>query len=194
MSSVAEAQRAAGEAPPLPPEPPVVATLRKVDRFLARIEEAFLALFLGVLIIVGVYGALKRNFAPPSPFWSDEIIRYSVFFIGLTGGALAAQSERLFNIDMFTRLLGVRGRLVLKILQSAFTIVVCWFIFSSSLVLREMLAGEEGELIAPTTGVLSMPTAMVLISVHLVLHAVIAAYYLVTGKTPPEMLTPKVGH
>ncbi len=171
-----------------------MAILRKIDRGLAVFEEAILAVFLLMLILVGVYGAYTRNIAPPSPFWSDEIIRYCVFFIGLTGAALAAQSERLFNIDMFTRLLGVRGRLVLKMVQSAFTITICWLVFDASMVLRASLVGEEGELIAPDIAVLSLPIAMSLISAHLLLHLVIAGYYLTAGKTPPEMTLPKVGH
>jgi TRAP-type C4-dicarboxylate transport system permease small subunit len=189
MSSLAEAQRAAqtGDAAPAPPEPGVVAALRTVDRAIARLEEVVLALFLAVLIIVGAYGAYKRNLAPPSPYWSDEIIRYAVFVVGLTGAALAAQSERLFNIDMFTRILGARGKLVLKILQAAFTIGVCWLFFTSSLVLRTSLVGEEGEILAPTTGVLALPIAMTLISLHMFIHILIAGYYLATGKTPPSM-------
>ena len=191
MSSLAEAQRAAqtGDAAPAPPEPGVVAILRKVDRAIARLEEVVLALFLAVLIVVGAYGAYKRNLAPPSPYWSDEIIRYAVFFVGLTGAALAAQSERLFNIDMFTRILGTRGKLVLKILQAVFTIGVCWLFFTSSLVLRTSLIGEEGEILAPTTGVLALPIAMTLISLHMFIHILIAGYYLATGKTPPMMVS-----
>jgi TRAP-type C4-dicarboxylate transport system permease small subunit len=194
MSSLAEAQRAAGGAEPLPPEPGFVQSIRKLDRGLALVEEVVLATFVAILLFVGVYGAYKRNIAPLSPFWSDELIRYAVFFIGLTGAALAAQSERLFNIDMFTRLLGVRGKLVLKILQAAFTIGVCWIFFSSSMVLRASLIGEKGELIPAEIAVLSLPIAMTLISIHMFLHILIAGYYLSTGKVPPEMAVPKVGH
>jgi TRAP-type C4-dicarboxylate transport system permease small subunit len=197
MSSLAEAQRAAGagDGTPLPPDPPVVAVLRKIDRGLGKLEEILLGVFLLALLVVGVLGAVKRNFLPPSPFWLEEAVRYSVFFLGLVGAALAAQSDRLFNIDMFTRVLGVRGKLVLKILTSLFTIWVCWMFMKSSFILREVaLAGEEGELLAPETGILSLPIAMIAIMAHLALHALIALYFLVTGKTPPEMVGPQVPH
>lgn len=197
MSSLAEAQRAAGlgDGPPAPPDPPFVAALRAIDRGLAKLEEFVLALFLLILLLVGVVGAVKRNFLPPSPFWIEEAVRYSVFFIGLVGAALAAQSDRLFNIDMFARLFNVRGKLVVKILSAIFTIAVCWMFMKSSFVLREVaLAGEEGELLAPETGILSLPIAMIAIMSHLALHVLIAAYYLVTGKTPPELAVPKAPH
>lgn len=197
MSSVAEAQRAAGlgDGPPAPPDPPFVAALRAIDRGLAKLEEIILALFLLILLLVGVIGAVKRNFLPPSPFWIEEAVRYSVFFIGLVGAALAAQSDRLFNIDMFARLFGVRGKLVVKILSGLFTIAVCWIFMRSSFVLREVaLAGEEGEVLAPETGILSLPIAMIAIMIHLALHVLIAGYFLVTGKTPPELAVAKAPH
>jgi TRAP-type C4-dicarboxylate transport system permease small subunit len=196
MSSLAEAQRAAstGESPPLPPEPGLVRVLRAVDRTLAKIEEIALAACLLVLLLVGVLGAVKRNFLPPSPFWIDEAVRYSVFFIGLLGAALATQSDRLFNIDMFARAMSVRGKLIVRMLSAAFTIGVCLIFLESSLLLREVLHGEEGELFEPATGILSLPIAMVAIMIHLAIHFAISAYYLVTGGTPPELLGPQVPH
>jgi TRAP-type C4-dicarboxylate transport system permease small subunit len=194
MSNLAEALREAhvGEDEPRPPEPGPVPTLRAIDRALARIESVAVTIFLFVLIFVGVFGALKRNFAPPAPFWTDEAIRYSVFFIGLVGAALAAQSERLFNIDMFTRALKVRGKLVMRILAAAFTLYVCWMFFTGSLALRQILVDEKGEVIDPKWGVLSMPAAAILIGVHMLLHIAIDVYYLASGHAPPEFELPEV--
>jgi TRAP-type C4-dicarboxylate transport system permease small subunit len=177
-----------------PPEPPFILALRTVDRLVTKVEESVLAVFLLVLLLVGVYGAYKRNISPPSPFWADEVIRYTVFFIGLTAAALAAQADRLFNMDLLARNLSIRGRLAMKIAQAMLTIAICWIFFQSSLVLRASLIGEEGELLPPEIGVLSLPIAMALIAFHLALQIVIATYYLATGKTPPEMWIPKVGH
>jgi TRAP-type C4-dicarboxylate transport system permease small subunit len=195
MSSFAEAQRAAHVGEPIlaAPEPAPVAALRRIDRGLAKIEEILLALFLAILLVIGVIGAVKRNFLPPSPFWLEEAVRYSVFFIGLLGAALAAQSDRLFNIDMFARLMGVRGKLVIRVLSSAFTIAICWLFLSSSLIVRRVaLAGEEGEILPPEIGILSLPIAMAAIMLHLFLHLLIALYYLATGKTPPDLAVPQV--
>jgi TRAP-type C4-dicarboxylate transport system permease small subunit len=196
MSSLADAHGAPPGRPidAPPPEPGLLVALRTVDRALGRVEEVVLAAFLLVLLLVGVYGAYKRNIAPPSPFWSEEIIRYAVFFIGLTGAALAAQSDRLFNIDLITRKLTIRGRLILKLAQALFTIVVCYLFFDSALVLRRSLLGEEGELVPPELGVLSLPIAMALIAFHMLVQLLIASYYLVTRGTPPELYIPKVGH
>jgi TRAP-type C4-dicarboxylate transport system permease small subunit len=170
------------------PEPSSVAALRVLDRGLARVEEALLTAGLAALILLGAYQAIRRNFIPPAPFWADELLRYSVFFIGLVGGALAAQSDRLINIDMLTRLFSVRGKLVLRLLTAAFTIYVCWLFYAGGMKLRAVVADEEGELVRTATVVLALPVAAGLIATHLFLHSLIDVYYLSTGKTPPELL------
>ncbi len=194
MSNLAEAMREAhlGEAEPRPPEPGPIPTLRAIDRGLAAAESVAVTIFLFVLIFVGVFGALKRNFAPPAPFWTDEVIRYSVFFIGLVGAALAAQSERLFNIDMFTRALSVRGKLGMRVVMALFTLAVCWMFFTGSLQLREILLDEKGEILDPKWGVLSLPIAVLLIAAHMLIHVAIDLYYLAAGKTPPAFEMPEI--
>lgn len=192
MAAIPEAK---GREPSSPaPESSAVATLRVLDRGLARAEELLLSLGLASLILLGAYQAIRRNFIPPSPIWADELIRYSVFFIGLVGGALAAQSDRLINIDMLTRLFSVRGKLVLRLVTAAFTIYVCWLFFTGGMKLREAVADEKGELVRTTTVVLALPIASALIAAHLFLHSLIDIYFLSTGKTPPELLdqAPKV--
>lgn len=194
MSNLAEAQRAAhlGEDEPHPPEPGPVPLLRAVDRAIMHAEGIAVTIALFILIVVGVYGALKRNFAPPAPFWTDEIIRYSVFFIGLVGAALAAQSDRLFNIDMFTRAFGLRGKLVIRVVSAAFTIYVAYLFFIGSVSLRDILVDEKGEVLDPRFGVLALPLAMALIAVHMLLRIAIDGYYFVTGKTPPDLAAVQV--
>jgi TRAP-type C4-dicarboxylate transport system permease small subunit len=171
-------------------EPGLVPLLRRADVVLARLEEVALAISLAVMILLGVYQAIKRNFFGASPFWIDEVIRWSVFFVGLTGGALAAQSDRMINIDMCTRLFSPRGKLILRILTALFTVTVCWLFIDGSMIVRDILAapGEEGEVIRPGTAWLALPIAMGLIAVHMLLHAAADVIYLVTGRIPPEIL------
>jgi TRAP-type C4-dicarboxylate transport system permease small subunit len=193
MSNLAEAQRAAhlGGDEPIVVEPRFVAVLRKIDRALMHLEGIAVTLCLFALIVIGAFAALKRRFAPPAPFWTDELVRYLVFFIGLVGAALAAQSERLFNIDLFARALGARLRLAVRMLTGAFTIYVSWLWLTGSLVLRDILLDEKGDVIDPRWGVLALPAALICISVHLALHLLIDGYYLVTRRTPPDLQAAK---
>jgi TRAP-type C4-dicarboxylate transport system permease small subunit len=173
---------------PPPNEPSFIKGLRKTGKLLSRIEEIVLALLLVTLIMLAVYNAYKRHFSPPSPYWPDEIIRYSVFSIGLLGAALAANTGRLMNIDLLVRLFSPRGRVVLRILTTLFTLVVCWLLFMGSLEVRQvnLRLQEHGEVITPATGILVLPIASVLIGLHLALHMIIDIYYLSIGRLPPH--------
>jgi len=162
--------------------------LRKLGRALSRVEELVLAVLLVTLIVLAVYNAYKRHFSPPSPYWPDEIIRYSVFSIGLLGAALAANTGRLMNIDLVVRLFPPRGRVVLRVLCALFTLTVCYLLVRGSLEVRavNLRLHEHGEIITPATGILVLPIASVLIGVHLTLHMIIDIYYLAIGRLPPH--------
>jgi TRAP-type C4-dicarboxylate transport system permease small subunit len=169
-------------------EPSFIKGLRKLGRGMSRVEEFVLAMLLVVLILLAVYNAYKRHFSPPSPYWPDEIIRYSVFSIGLLGATLAANTGRLMNIDLLLRLFSPRGRVILRVLTTLFTIVVCYLLFMGSLEVRavNLRLNEHGEIITPATGILVLPIASVLIGIHLALHTIIDVYYLTIGRLPPH--------
>lgn len=174
--------------PASPDEPSPIKALRAVDKALSALEAVLLAVLLVALIFMAVYQAYKRNFAPPSPFWPDELIRYAVFSIGLLGAALASSTDRLINIDMFTRMMSPRGKLITRIVTTLFTITICWLVVKGGLDVREIniRLGEEGEVIKPEDGILALPVGAALIGFHLSLHTIINVWYLVTGRTPPE--------
>lgn len=164
----------------------MVRALRAVDKALAKVEEVALAACMLMLILVGCYQAVKRNLFPPAAFWTDELIRYSVFFIGLIGGALATQSNRLINIDVLTRLLRPRGKLVIRIVTALFTAGVCYLFIEGGLAMRPAIR-EKGELMKPVTALLSLPIGAGLIGVHMLLHVVLDSIDLVKGRIPPEL-------
>ena len=173
---------------PPPDEPGFIKGMRKLGRGLSKVEEFVLAALLVTLIVLAVYNAYKRHFSPPSPYWPDELIRYSVFSIGMLGAALAANTGRLMNIDLVVRLFAPRGRVVLRVLAGMFTLVVCYLLFMGSLEVRatNIALGEQGEIISPATGILVLPIASVLIGIHIALHAMIDVYYLAIGRLPPH--------
>jgi TRAP-type C4-dicarboxylate transport system permease small subunit len=173
---------------PPPDEPQVIKGLRKLGRGMQRVEELVLAILLMTLILLAVYNAYKRNISPPSPYWPDEIIRYSVFSIGMLGAALAANSGRLMNIDLVLRLFSPRSRVVLRICTNLFTVGVCYLLVMGALQVRavNLRLNEHGEIITPATGILVLPIAAVLIGLHMLLHTVIDAYYLAIGRLPPH--------
>src|SRR5215475_13233944 len=171
MSSLAEAQRTAGEGgqEPPPDEPPFVRMLRRVDGGLARVEAFILLVLIGILLLVGIYAVVAGKIfvgQPEYTVWTFEVIRYTVFFIGCTGAALATQGDRLFNIDSFSRMFTPRGRLIVRLITAVFTIFVCFLALRAGLALRAVVADERSELVPPGLGSLSLPIAFALIILH----------------------------
>ncbi len=170
-----------------PPEDGVVVYLRMADRALGKVEEYALTLVLLAMVVIGAWQVIKPE------GWMRETIKYGVLFIGMVAGALATQSDRLFNIDMVGRLLAPRGRLVVRIITALFTIGMCWVLYKASMAFRDSIADEAGEPIKPALGMLPLPYGALLIATHLALHALIDVYYLATGKPSPDVvdLVPK---
>ena len=186
MSGSSQAKGLLGAVAPAIAEPRGVALLRRIDRTLATVEAVALTFVLIAIVFVGVYQLVRVHWLKPAPYWTREVIKYCVLFIGMVAGALAAQSERLFNIDMFTRAFGPRGRLVVRIVSALFCAWICLMYIRGGTVLLGVLADEKGEVISPATGMLALPAGAALIGLHMLLHAAIDAYYLASGRPSPD--------
>jgi TRAP-type C4-dicarboxylate transport system permease small subunit len=172
-------------APTASNDPAWVRALLRVDRALGVGERVLVGLFLATLIGVGAYQAVGRNFFQHSPGWSFELLRYLVFFIALTGGALAAQGRQIINMDVLTRVLSPRGRAIANLATGAFTVAACVFLAYAGWRLRQgALLEERGELIRPATGVLALPIAALLMAFHVLVQNLQLAAMLARGEPP----------
>ena len=70
---------------PTSDDPPWLLALLKIDRGVGLFEQGLLVALLAGLIAIGAFQAIGRNFFNTSPIWSFELLRYSVFFIAMTG-------------------------------------------------------------------------------------------------------------
>jgi TRAP-type C4-dicarboxylate transport system permease small subunit len=175
------------EHPPAHPEPGVVRGLRVIDKAFGLVEAAIVAVFLATLIGVGAYQAISRNFFNSNPDWVDPIIRSSVFLIGMVGAAMAAQSDRMINIDILSRFFPLRAKIAVRIITTLIAVYVCWYLIKAGLIVRGTMVGERDENIIKAEWVaLALPVFTSAIAFHMVLHSVIDAYYLVVGRKPPE--------
>ncbi len=168
-------------------EPRAIAGLRRVSRVLGAIEAGIVAVFLAALVAVGAFQAISRNFFAWNPDWVDPIIRSSVFLIGLGGAALAAQSDRLINIDILSRAFPFRTRLALRVVALIFGIFVCWWFVQAGMtvVATERNPNDEA-LIKGEWVALSLPVSFVLIAFHLAVQAVIDGWSVASGREPPR--------
>jgi len=93
-----------------------------------KLEDAFLALLLGVMVLLAPLQIFLRNFFDEGVTWGDPLLRVLVLWVGLLGAVSAARGDRHITIDVLSRFVGDRPRLVLRIVTSLFTVVVCGFV------------------------------------------------------------------
>jgi TRAP-type C4-dicarboxylate transport system permease small subunit len=96
-------------------------------------------------------------------------------------------------MDLVSRRLPPRGRLVLRVILALFTVFIAALLVRSGLHQIDTVGEEGGEhLVSTRSIVMFMPIGAGLIIVHTVLHMVIDIDYLARGKTPPARM--RSGH
>ena len=167
--------------------------VRSADQALGAIEQAIVFSLLAVVVLVAFSAALSDKIAnDPLGRWWHYIVRGGTFSIAMFGAAYATFQHRHLAMDLVSRRLTPRSRLILGLVLKLFTIAVCGLLFRSGLTQRQAVGGTESLsvfglfTINDADIVTTMPIAAAAIIVHCVFHIVIDAEYLVRGKLPPE--------
>jgi TRAP-type C4-dicarboxylate transport system permease small subunit len=182
VGSVADPQPDASEAPPSS----AIRYLQRVDRSVGLVEQAALCALLLLLVGAAAGQAIAARLFDTHWEWSHEIIQNSVFFIAMTGAALASQSERLISMDFVYRMMRPDLRAWLRQGLRLFTIAICILFAWGGMALREILANEPYVVLAKPTVALALPIGAGLIAFHQLLHGIIDLLYLTRGQLPPE--------
>jgi TRAP-type C4-dicarboxylate transport system permease small subunit len=190
---VTPGEAAAGHTSAACQDPGAIRTLRAIDNALGTFEHALLAALLLMLIGVGAGQAIATKLGA-SWAWSFEIIRYSVFFIAMTGAALSAHTEQLIAMDFVTRMISPRTRARLRVVLRLFTVAVCVLLIIGGRMLSGAASDTLYHVINPRWGLMALPIGAGLIAVHVLLHTAIDLIYLLHGRTPPEGALPRSAH
>jgi TRAP-type C4-dicarboxylate transport system permease small subunit len=97
----------------------------KADRFGRLLENALLTLLLFGMIGLGSTQIFLRWGGAGSLAWGDEAVRIMVLWIALVAGVAAAREDRHISIDVLSRFLSPRLRVVAALLVDLFTAGVC---------------------------------------------------------------------
>lgn len=93
-------------------------------RALHRLEDIFLALLLGAMVVLAPLQIFLRNFFDAGIGWIDPLLRVLVLWVGLMGAVAASRSDRHIRIDAASKLLSPRAAAILGILTGLFTAAV----------------------------------------------------------------------
>jgi TRAP-type mannitol/chloroaromatic compound transport system permease small subunit len=163
------------------------ANVRKVDNGVGMIEQALLFLLLIAVVLTASTAALgDKLFGYHLGRWWFVVVRGGTFTIAMMAAAFATHQQRHLAMDLVSRRLTPRGRLILGMLLKVFTIVIAAVLFRSGMHQRDHVGGVVEEFVSDKTIVTMMPIGCALIILHSFLHIVIDLDYLVRGKLPPE--------
>jgi TRAP-type C4-dicarboxylate transport system permease small subunit len=168
--------------------------LRRADHALGVAEQAVLFLLLGAVVLTAAAAALSdRVIGVRLGRWWFDIVRGGTFSVAMIGAVFASHQQRHLSMDLVSRRLPPRGRLVLRVVLAVFTMMVAALLVRSGLHQLDTVGEEGGEhLISTHSIVMFMPIGAGLIIIHTLLHMVIDLDYLARGKTPPVRM--RSGH
>jgi len=175
-----------------PDDGPVSRAVRSFDALLGRIEQGFVFGLLALVVCVAALAAIHDRFASEHlGRWWHYIVRGGTFATAMFAAVFATQQQRHLAMDLISRRLAPRGRLVLGIALKLLTIGVVLVLFRSGLHQRDVAGGSEsislfGLRIVDADIVATISIGAAMIAVHSLIHIIIDVDYLVRGKLPPE--------
>jgi TRAP-type C4-dicarboxylate transport system permease small subunit len=182
------------EAPKYPDDGPASALLRTIDHYVGTIELGLLLAIFAAVVLVASLSAISDHIAHHRiGLWWTFVVRKGTFAIAMLGAAYATQQQRLLAMDLVSKRLSPRGRLVLGVVIKLFTMVLAGVLVYIGMSLHGHADHSAGPRLDLTLFVLTekdaitvIPIGSALIILHSLLHAVIEVDYLVRNKTLPE--------
>jgi TRAP-type C4-dicarboxylate transport system permease small subunit len=173
-----------------PDDGPVSSWLRRADHALGTCEQLVLFALLAAVVLTAAIAALSDHvLGIRFGRWSFDVVRGGTFSMAMIGAVFASHQQRHLAMDLISRRLPPRGRLVLRVVLALFTVFIAVLLVRSGMHQLATVGDEGGEhFISTHSIVLFMPIGAVLIIVHTLLHMVIDLDYLARHKTPPERM------
>ncbi len=192
------------------------ARVRKIDHVAGSIEQGFVFFLLALVVVVASLAAIHDKVTTDHlGRWWHTIVRGGTFAIAMFAAAYTTQEERHLAMDLVSRKLSGKGRLILGLALKILTLVVCWYLYKAGRAQLEFCtpvwfgpnglhvvefqacsalvgAGETLSVfsfhINDVDVVSTIFIAATLIGFHTILHFIIDVDYLIRGVTPPERM------
>jgi TRAP-type C4-dicarboxylate transport system permease small subunit len=96
----------------------------RINKALAKGEEVLLAVLLVSMVLIASLQVCLRNIWNVSIDWADITLQYFTLMVAFLGAAIATTEGRHLNIDLFSRVLSSRQKLMLNVLIGIFSVGV----------------------------------------------------------------------
>ncbi len=119
--------------------------LRIINESLAIAEGFLVSALLFFMILLAFLQVIMRDLFNHGLPWADTVVKHLVLWVGFVGATLAAKLEQNLTLEVLTKYLPERVKLISLASVKVFGSVICYFLFAASL---RFLADERstGEL------------------------------------------------
>lgn len=151
------------------------------------IEDGMLILLLSSMILISITQILLRNFFDFGFSWADPLLRILVLWVGLAGAIVATRENNHISINILSRYLSARMKIVMRIVVDVFTASVCMVVayHAARFVLMERSFGAIAFASVPTwICELILPLAFGIIALRYFTSFLIHLRAVITGATP----------
>jgi TRAP-type C4-dicarboxylate transport system permease small subunit len=169
--------------------------VRLIDNRFGDLEQGLLFGILAVVVVTAAAAAISdKVLGEQLGRWWFAVVRGGTFSIAMFGAVFATHQQRHLAMDLISRQIPARGRLVLGIVLKLFTIKIASLLYTSGMHQRETIGTSGEPLVVPLLHwhitdkdiVTVLPIGAAMIIFHSVLHLLIDGEYLIRGKLPPE--------
>lgn len=122
------------------------------SRLFERLEEGLLVVLMGGMVLIAFAQIALRNLFAYTLDWADPLVQQLLLWTALLGALVATRQRRHLHIDLLLRLAPPPLRLVIEVLGEGCSALICGLL---TWVAVQFL---QGEALAGTTGVFSLPT------------------------------------
>ena len=99
--------------------------LRTINKLIHLLEGGLLVLTLGSMILLALSQIVLRNFFDSGIEWSEPLLRVMVMWLGLLGAIAATKQNNHISIDVISRLLPDKGKIVSAVISNLFSAAIC---------------------------------------------------------------------
>jgi TRAP-type C4-dicarboxylate transport system permease small subunit len=163
--------------------------MRSFDDMLGTVERIILMGLLAILVVVGAMQVIATKLFDHSFPWSFDVIRGGTFAIAMLASAYASQQGSHICMDIITRKLPPRRKLISRVVLGLVTIFAAILLVWMGMRMVNLLAKEGGSsehTIPQHWLAMLIPIGGGLIIFHTLVRMTIDVDYLVRGKLPPE--------
>jgi len=156
-------------------------------KLIHRLEDSLLVGLLLAMLFLAVAQILLRNLLDVGLVWADPLLRIMLLWLGLLGALAASRDNKHISIDILTRLLPARVRLLSHCFTALFTVCISGLIayHSGRFVVAEFEAHATAVMGVPAWCFeIIIPLAFALIALRYLLHFGLHVSAL-RGKTAP---------